>query len=391
VRIDGLVRAYTRVQEQLRTGIAPSDAEPFRREVDAIIRQVEAICRRHRIAPDQLPGPSQRVYRFLKNLDCSALPLQEPDTPTPTPTAGTLRVSNLVAIGSRLAERLWEERESLASTPACRSLHATLVRHAVGVERLCARAGRPAAALPAPSRTVYCWLKFLVAGDNLGRHLHALSRAHHAVSASAPRQKLPVKVELTYSSTLWRTRARGADVLLSVNEGFLSADEAIWRALIRHALCAGGTAMRHAIESFAATEPFGAVLFELGSFATPPTAARGRVHDLDASFDRVNAAYFAGRLVRPRLSWSKVPTARTFGHYQPARDAVMVSVSLDEATVPEFVLDAVMHHELLHKQLGITVSNGRLSIHSSAFRAAERRYARYAEAEQFLNTLARSL
>jgi hypothetical protein len=96
-------------------------------------------------------------------------------------------------------------------------------------------------------------------------------------------------------------------------------------------------------------------------------------------------------LARPLLAWSTVPTARTFGHYQPARDALMVSASLDAPTVPEFVVDAVMHHELLHKQLGVTVSNGRRSIHSAAFRSAERQYARYAEAEAFLNTLARSL
>jgi hypothetical protein len=389
VRVEGLVRAYTRIQEQLRTGIAPSDAEPFRREVGAIIQQVEAICRRHRIAPDQLPAPSQRVYRFLKNLDCTALPLREPDTPPPP--VGTLRISNLVATGSRLTERLWEERESLASASARRRLHATLVDHTLEVERLCARAGHTAAALPAPSRTVYCWLKFLAAGDNLALHLRALHRAHRAVTACAPPRELPVTVQLAYSSTLWRTRSRGADALLTVNEGFLSADEAIWTALIRHALCSGGAKTRHAVERFAASESFASVLFELASFATPQTAARGHVHDLDASFDRINVAYFNGRLVRPRLSWSKVPTARTFGHYQPMRDAVMVSVSLDTERVPEFVVDSVMHHELLHKQLGVTVSNGRPSVHGPAFRAAEQRYARHTEAEEFLNTLARSL
>lgn len=389
VQIRGLLRAYAHIQERLRVGIAPVDAERFRREVATLLQQVEAICQQHRLTPDQLPAPSRRAYRFLKTLDLSALPLREADVPAPP--AGTIRLTNLVAVGAHLADRLWQEREALESAAARRELHTTLERHTLDVERICARQKLTPAALAAPSRAVYCWLKFLAGADNLALHLQALRRARRAVAASAEQLKLPTAVHLTHISPLWRTRSFRTETILTVSEGFAAADDDVWLALLQQALLRRDASSRQLVDAFAGTEAFSAVLYELASFASSPTAARGHIHDLDASFNRVNAAYFAGQLARPVLCWSKAPTARTFGHYQSTRDTVMVSASLDVGTVPEFVIDHVMHHELLHKQLGVTMANGRTSVHGPAFRAAERRYPRYAEAAAFLETLARSL
>ena len=389
VQIKGLVRAYGHVREQLRDGVAPADAARFRRQVEGLIQQVEAICRQHRVTPDRLPAPSRRVYRFLKELDLAALPLRQPDAPAPR--AAGLRLTNLVAAGNHLADRLWQERETLESSPARHELHAAITRHALNVEQLCARHGLPPAAMAAPSRTVYCWLKFLADVGNFTLHLRALRRAHGAVRAFGQQPAPPVEVRLTYIGALWRTRASRAATVLAVNEGFLAADDDVWSALGWQSLGSCDAAARKVVEAFAGTEAFSAVLYELASFASSAAELRGRFHDLGASFVRVNAAYFAGKLVPPALCWSTVPTARTFGHYQQARDAVMVSVSLDVAGVPDFVIDHVMHHELLHKQMGVTEINGRLSAHGPAFRAAERRYARHSEAEAFLHTLAGSL
>jgi predicted metal-dependent hydrolase len=102
----------------------------------------------------------------------------------------------------------------------------------------------------------------------------------------------------------------------------------------------------------------------------------------------VNAVYFEGRMPKPALVWNRTLTARKFGHYQPVRDTVMVSVSLDDPKVPAYVVDFVMYHELLHKKHGVTTLNGRRLAHSPEFRADERRYAEYREAERLLNELA---
>ena len=92
---------------------------------------------------------------------------------------------------------------------------------------------------------------------------------------------------------------------------------------------------------------------------------RGVHHDLAASFDRVNAEYFKGTMSRPHLVWSRTFAARKFGHYDHAHDTVMVNAVLDRKTVPEFAVDLIVYHELLHKQLGITWKNNRIAAHTA--------------------------
>ena len=87
---------------------------------------------------------------------------------------------------------------------------------------------------------------------------------------------------------------------------------------------------------------------------------------------------------RPVLKWNQSPTVRKMGHNQPGRDTVMVSRTLDHARVPEFVVDFIMYHELLHKKHGATMINGRRFVHTPDFRRDEQQFQQYAEAEKFL-------
>jgi hypothetical protein len=91
---------------------------------------------------------------------------------------------------------------------------------------------------------------------------------------------------------------------------------------------------------------------------------------------------------KPVLVWNRTLTARKFGHYQPSRDTLMVSVSLDDPRVPAYVVDFVMYHELLHKRHGAMTVNGRRLVHSPSFRADERKFAQYYEAEREIKELA---
>jgi hypothetical protein len=190
--------------------------------------------------------------------------------------------------------------------------------------------------------------------------------------------------------TLWRKRSYREVHLLKVSEGFLNASPEIWRVLLHTALVKRDPDHDRLVREFAHSEEYGEVLLELESMIEPDTPlTQGRVHSLDASFDRVNATYFGGALPKPVLVWNQRLTARIFGHYQPTRDRVMLSVSLDDATVPASVVDFVMYHELLHKKHGVPMVNGRRIAHSPAFRAEERRFKDYAEAQRQLENLAR--
>ncbi len=112
--------------------------------------------------------------------------------------------------------------------------------------------------------------------------------------------------------------------------------------------------------------------------------ATGRHHNLNASFDRVNRAYFGGRMPRPVLTWNATFTQRKLGHYDVHADTVMLSITLDDPKTPAYVVDFVVYHELLHKQLGVRAVNGRRRMHTPEFRRAERRFREWNRVERWL-------
>ncbi|MCL5279557.1 MAG: hypothetical protein M1376_06590, partial [Planctomycetes bacterium] len=115
---------------------------------------------------------------------------------------------------------------------------------------------------------------------------------------------------------------------------------------------------------------------------------RGLHHDLAESFDRVNAAYFGARLSRPRLVWSHSFATRKYGHFDHAHDTVVINAALDRATVPEYVVDFVVYHELLHRELGITWKRNRIAAHTPELAAKERQFREYDQAKAVLRKLA---
>lgn len=118
--------------------------------------------------------------------------------------------------------------------------------------------------------------------------------------------------------------------------------------------------------------------------ALPP---EGRVHDLAAAFDRLNARYFASRLRKPRLGWSQRPSRRRLGSYDPAHDAITVSSVLDRPGVPPLAVDYVLFHEMLHVRHPVRPGPGGRQVHPADFRADERCFEGLAAAKRILRGL----
>jgi len=68
---------------------------------------------------------------------------------------------------------------------------------------------------------------------------------------------------------------------------------------------------------------------------------------------------------------------------------VMISQTLDNQRVPEFVVDYVMYHELLHKNLGIRKVNSRRLSHTKIFRDEEQKFMKFDKAIKYLNRISR--
>ena len=397
LRIQGLVRLMNYARDQISAGVPADQQEDFRALVEDGVRQVERICRQHRCPPRDLPAPSRRAYRYLKGLDLDDLPERAADQP-PAPH---VRVSGIISTVNYYQSRLVDlARQQAAWEPADAEvveLSNAMRGDADAIAGLCEEQhGRPAH-LPIRSRRGYQWLRYLSAPETLAQHLTALSaiqalgkKRHFRQRLPASHREHPLHIQFYVSSALWRTQLQERSVDVKLHEGFIGAPEKMLRALLHAALGHEDDVYQQRCKTYAASEPFADVTTEIAmTTAELSTATQGQYYDLAEVFERVNAAYFDGQLDRPRLAWNKTLTERKMGHYNTHTDTLMLSITLDAIPAPRYVIDYVMYHELLHKQLGVSVVNGRRHVHTPEFRAAEQAFARYEEAEAYLAQMRR--
>jgi len=238
------------------------------------------------------------------------------------------------------------------------------------------------------SRGLFCWFRYFADGGALQTYIAALSSCREAMNV-VQRRKLrwpdPMLIHFRPSSHLYSWRRQGAGTRIILPTPMICFDGDLFRQLVQY-MCrrSASTALSAAMLS----PTYRAIAGQMNLGRADHT--QGRVYDLADSFDRVNRAYFDNQLARPTLHWSRRLTHRKFGHYDLLRDTVMISRTLDRADVPLFVLDHVMHHELLHKKHGFVAASKRRCFHTPAFRAEERAFVQFKDADRFLNQLARN-
>ena len=120
------------------------------------------------------------------------------------------------------------------------------------------------------------------------------------------------------------------------------------------------------------------------------TTPQGSFYNLELLFQKLNRRYFAGALPKPTLSWSQRQTSRIFGHHDGTHETIVISRTLDANDVPDWVVEFVLYHEMLHIKHPVRVVKGRRHIHTAAFRADERLFPQYAPAQAWLEQIARA-
>lgn len=119
------------------------------------------------------------------------------------------------------------------------------------------------------------------------------------------------------------------------------------------------------------------------------TLAEGRHYDLAALFEQLNREYFAGALQRPHIGWSTRGWRRQFGSYDPGPNHIVLNRRMDRPEVPQFVVEYVLFHEMLHVKHPTRRSGCTLVSHSREFRGEEKQFAQFAAARKYLDRLAR--
>ena len=119
------------------------------------------------------------------------------------------------------------------------------------------------------------------------------------------------------------------------------------------------------------------------------TAPQGRQYDLSTLFDQLNAKYFSGELRRPLIGWSVRGWRRQFGCYDPGPNQILLNRRMDRPGIPQFVVEYVLYHEMLHVKHPTRRSGCTLVSHSPEFRAEEKRFDQFTLARKVLDHLAR--
>jgi hypothetical protein len=120
-----------------------------------------------------------------------------------------------------------------------------------------------------------------------------------------------------------------------------------------------------------------------------PAAPQGKHYDLAFLFDHLNQKYFENLLERPHIGWSARAWRRQFGCYDPGPNQILLNRRMDVPGVPQFVVEYVLYHEMLHVKHPTRRSGCSLLSHSPEFRAEEKRFEQFDPARKFLDRLAR--
>jgi hypothetical protein len=185
-------------------------------------------------------------------------------------------------------------------------------------------------------------------------------------------------------STMVSFRRKPDEIHYRVHHMFLEAPHEVVRALAAFAGPRRGPAARR---REAGTRIDAWVRRNRARIAVPRAdrlLPRGRVHDLQEIFDRVNREHFAGR-IEARIGWGPVRsgkrrrTVKTGVYVQDAR-IIRIHPTLDRPEVPEFYVAAVVFHEMLHQAVPAREVGGRRIVHGPEFRRRERAYPDHARA-----------
>lgn len=224
--------------------------------------------------------------------------------------------------------------------------------------------------------------------------LAAVADALHRSLLGRPPQRAPKVAFYPYAQGRSTVRERAGRLEFRLNEGLRAAEALAVEGILAILLCRiRGLDERRADP--AAVRAYHAFMVERPA---APAARRGRKHidpvgthrSLLESFLRVSLDLGLTLPAVPKLSWSKEVARHRFGHWDPDHQAIVISQVLDDPAVPEFVLDYVLYHEMLHIVHPVRMGSGsKRIVHSAAFKRDERKFPGWQEAETWITRLAR--
>ena len=384
VRITGIVKLANCVRQELA---GPVSEDRLLQVQDNVGRSLQAINRLLAEAGGKIramPAPSQKAYQFLEGINFRSITTQESAASNGL-TPGSVSFSGLRCDLDTILD-------DLASGPdqsKLRQIQESIRKSSENIERQIRADNISPEQLRPQSRAIRGWLAYFAEPKHFDAYLAAISLAAPIFDEAAKHSKggrRPMVIHFRPMQGLFRIRGYAGSSRIKLPTGMIGFDKNTFGSLAN--LVFRRTRDRQPILDAMVSKPYQSILSEIDLLSGLVERAAGIYHNLAGSFDRVDTAYFGGSLPSPRLTWSRTFTFRKFGHYDGMRDTVMISSTLDQEKVPQYTVDFIVYHELLHKKLGVRWNNGRMAVHTPEFLRAEKRFRQYNQAKAVLQKLA---
>lgn len=111
----------------------------------------------------------------------------------------------------------------------------------------------------------------------------------------------------------------------------------------------------------------------------PTLRTKGRFYDLQLIFDQLNMRFFEGKLTT-KITWGrnqksgKARSSIRLGSFTYEEELIRIHPGLDRSWVPEFYLQWIIYHEMLHVVHPVNIVKGRRRFHTPEFHQAEARF-----------------
>ena len=114
---------------------------------------------------------------------------------------------------------------------------------------------------------------------------------------------------------------------------------------------------------------------------------QGNTFNLEELFESINFRFFHGLMARPDLGWSRQESRQILGHYDACHNAIILSRLLDRPAAPQFVLEYIMYHEMLHLKFPVDHRGARRCVHTREFKQAEKLFPELKAAKDWIKKL----
>lgn len=115
---------------------------------------------------------------------------------------------------------------------------------------------------------------------------------------------------------------------------------------------------------------------------------QGMYFDLEDVFNKLNREYFDGKINCP-ITFGNVRRKKRrrnirYGSHEPNKNIIRINPALDRPEIPEYFVEYIVFHEMLHAYIGkYEKEGGKNIIHSREFRSKEKKYKNYERARRW--------